>query len=204
MGRLQTFDDTVVVRAARDIFWDKGFDATSLPDLEAATGLGRSSLYHAFGSKRGLFDAAVSDYLEAVIQPRLATLRSSDTDAASLIDYFDRFARSTAELADDSPTSGCLLVNCAAGLAAHDDPSRAIVEGYRVELADALRQALTSASARAGDMLISADELDTRVRTLASLSLSAMLMARVNRNEAIALLNTASTLVRGWFRHADR
>jgi hypothetical protein len=31
-----------------------------------------------------------------------------------------------------------------------------------------------------------------------------MLMARVNRNEAIALLNTASTLVRGWFRHADR
>lgn len=198
MGRLQTFDNSVVVQAARDLFWDKGYEAASLADLEAATGLGRSSLYHAFGSKRGLFDAAVTDYLDSVIRPRLAVLRAGTPDASALLEYFDGLSRATAALADDSPRTGCLLVNCAAGLAAHDDPARAVVEGYRIELADALRHALASASAsNAAD----ADpaRLDERVRTLASLSMSAMLVARVNRDEAVALLDTAASQVRTWF-----
>ena len=201
MGRLQTFDNGVVVQAARDLFWDKGYDAASLADLEAATGLGRSSLYHAFGSKRGLFDAAVTDYLETVIRPRLAVLRSGTTDASALLDYFGSLAVATATQAPDSVQTGCLLVNCAAGLAAHDDPTRAVVEGYRIELSAALRHALLAAS----DAEHSADAvLEERVRTLASLSMSAMLIARVNRTEAIALLNTASNQVRAWFPGSTR
>ncbi|MDD0859753.1 TetR/AcrR family transcriptional regulator [Arthrobacter alpinus] len=47
-----------------------------LPDLERATGLSRSSIYHAFGSKRGLFDAAVASYLSEIIRPRLQPLDS--------------------------------------------------------------------------------------------------------------------------------
>ncbi|MDJ0337321.1 TetR/AcrR family transcriptional regulator [Cryobacterium sp. PH31-O1] len=223
MGRLQTFDNTVVVQAARDLFWNKGYEAASLADLEAATGLGRSSLYHAFGSKRGLFDAAVADYLETVIRPRLTVLRSGATDASALLEYFDSLARSTANLADDSLRSGCLLVNCAAGLAAHDDPARAVVESYRSELTGALRLALASAglapaagtaggaAAAKGDVAhrdgvsdAAKSSLDERVRTLASLSMSAMLVARVNRNEAVALLNTASNQIRVWFANSDR
>lgn len=200
MGRLQTFDNSVVVQAARDLFWDKGYEAASLADLEAATGLGRSSLYHAFGSKRGLFDAAVTDYLDTVIRPRLAVLRAGTADASALLEYFDGLIRAMASLADDSPRTGCLLVNCAAGLAGHDDPARAVVESYRVELADALRHALKSASASA-PTAADADpvRLDARVRTLASLSMSAMLVARINREEAIALLSTAASQVRTWF-----
>ncbi len=202
MGRLQTFDNSVVVQAARDLFWDKGYDASSLADLEAVTGLGRSSLYHAFGSKRGLFDAAVTHYLETVIRPRLAVLRTGAKDASALIAYFDGLIQSTATLADDSPRTGCLLVNCAAGLAAHDDPTRAVVEGYRIELSDALRFALISASSSSAADTPTA-RLDERVRTLASLSMSAMLVARVNRDEAIALLNTASNQVSAWFPGAS-
>lgn len=200
MGRLQTFDGDVVVRAARNLFWEKGYEAASLADLEAATGLGRSSLYHAFGSKRGLFDAAVADYLETVIRPRLSGLRAGTANASALLAYFAGLARSTATLAEHSSPTGCLLVNCAAGLAAHDDPTRAVVEGYRVELSDALRYALTAASLSSA--LDSAEakraQLEERVRTLASLSMSAMLMDRVNRNEAIALLDTAANQVRAW------
>ncbi len=198
MGRLQTFDNRVVVQAARDLFWAKGYEAASLADLEAATGVGRSSLYHAFGSKRGLFDAAVTDYLDTVIRPGMAVLRTGATDASALLAYFDGLAESTAKLPEDSPRTGCLLVNCAAGLASHDDPARMVVEGYRLELADALRQALASAAPPTGTAA-SAAVPDERVRTLASLSLSAMLLARVNRDEAVALLNTASSQVRSWF-----
>ena len=197
MGRLQTFDSGVVVQAARNLFWDKGFDGASLAELEAATGVGRSSLYHAFGSKRGLFDAAVTDYLETVIRPRLAGLRAGPRDSSALLEYFAGLARATVTQAPDSAQTGCLLVNCAAGLAAHDEPTRAVVEGYRIELTDALRHALESAAAPSA-----AESVDERVRTLASLSLSAMLVARVNRDEAIALLNTASNQVRIWFPDA--
>lgn len=87
MGRTQAFDTTEVIRAARDVFWEQGFEGAPLPELERATGLSRSSIYHAFGSKRGLFDAAVESYLDEVIRPRLAPLKAADVAAGALETY---------------------------------------------------------------------------------------------------------------------
>jgi len=193
MGRLQTFDSTTVVQSARDVFWDLGYDGASLADLEAATGVNRSSLYHAFGSKRGLFDAAVADYRDTVISPRLRGLQTDGAGRRELLAYFDELREAVAALPLDSPRRGCLLVNCATGLATHDEPARAVVEAYRTELAAALRNALAGGPA---DIAQSTDE---RVRTLASLSMSAMLLARVNAAESAALLSTAADQVRAWF-----
>jgi len=198
MGRTQSFERDAVVRTARDLFWDRGYDLASLSDLEAATGLNRSSLYNAFGSKRGLFDAAVQDYLTTVIRPRLAVLRRGSPDASPLLDYFATLSHDVATLSDDSPRRGCLLINCAAGLSGHDDPTRTLVEGYRAELAAALRFALVTAGLGTE---ADAAALDSRVRTLASLSVSAMLLSRVNRDEAVALLDTAGAHITAWAAH---
>ncbi|QYF75230.1 TetR/AcrR family transcriptional regulator [Cryobacterium sp. PAMC25264] len=192
MGRLQTFDSTTVVQSARDVFWDLGYEGASLADLETATGLNRSSLYHAFGSKRGLFDAAVTDYRRTVIRPRLSTLEAPDAGRDALLSYFDSLREAIAALPIDSPRRGCLLVNCATGLATHDEPAREVVEGYRTELAAALGNALAGAGSHA-------DRTEERVRTLASLSMSAMLLSRVNAAESAALLSTAADQVRAWF-----
>lgn len=54
MARPRQFDEEEAVRAARDQFWTVGFHGTSIDDLSAATGLGRGSLYAAFGGKRAL------------------------------------------------------------------------------------------------------------------------------------------------------
>ena len=208
MGRLQTFDSTTVVQSARDVFWDLGYDGASLADLESATGLNRSSLYHAFGSKRGLFDAAVADYRDTVIRPRLRALQTDGAGRADLLVYFDELRDAVGRLPLDSPRRGCLLVNCATGLAAHDEPAREVVEAYRTELAGALRNALAGATAVAADTssadTFSADRIDERVRTLASLSMSAMLLARVNAAESAALLATAAEQVRSWFPTPER
>ncbi|TFC86311.1 TetR/AcrR family transcriptional regulator [Cryobacterium sp. TMT4-31] len=190
MGRLQTFDSTTVVQSARDVFWDRGYDGASLADLETATGVNRSSLYHAFGSKRGLFDAAVADYRDTVIRPRLRGLQADGAGRQELLAYFDELREAVATLPLDSPRRGCLLVNCATGLATHDEPAREVVEAYRTELAAALRNALAGGPAA---------NTDERVRTLASLSMSAMLLARVNAAESAALLSTAADQVRAWF-----
>ena len=193
MGRLQTFDSTTVVQSARDVFWDLGYDGASLADLEAATGVNRSSLYHAFGSKRGLFDAAVADYRATVIRPRLQSLHAPGAGRAELLAYFEEIREALAGLPLDSPRRGCLLVNCATGLAAHDEPAREVVEAYRTELAAAFRNALAAATDA------STERIDERVRTLAALSMSAMMLARVNAAESTALLTTAADQVRAWF-----
>ena len=59
MGRPPTFDRTEVVRAAATAFLETGYEGTSIDDLVRRTGLHRGSLYQAFGSKRGLFVAAL-------------------------------------------------------------------------------------------------------------------------------------------------
>lgn len=197
MGRLQTFDRTTVVQAARDVFWDKGFDAASLSDLEDATGLKRSSIYHAFSSKRGLFDAAVEDYQATVIRPRLRILTGPGIGRGSLLAYLEDLRSSLATLPEDSPRRGCLLVNCAAGLAGHDDLARRIVDGYRSELTDTLQHALRAAAVAAAES--GPDRTPERARTLASLGMSAMLLARVNAAESVALLDTATAQIRSWF-----
>jgi len=196
MGRIQTFESATVVRATRDVFWDKGYEATSVADLEQVTGLNRSSLYHAFGNKRGLFDLAVDDYLNTVIRPRLGVLLSGAPDSSALIEYFDGLRMAVEALPDESPRRGCLLVNCAAGFAGHDNSAREVVEGYWAELTAAIRHALAAAS---GSRDAEAARVDARARTLASLSMSAMLLARVNRAESVAMLATARDQITAWF-----
>jgi len=195
MGRTQAFESAAVVRSARDAFWERGYEGTSVVDLERATGLNRSSLYHAFGSKRGLFDAAVADYLESVVRPRLRALATGAPTVEALQAYFGGLGAAIETLPGSSPPYGCLLVNCAAGLAGHDDAARRVVDGYRAELAAALRRGLAAATT---DAVVTPAELDARTRVLESLSMGAMLLARVSPGEAVALLATARDHIASW------
>ena len=72
MGRPRGFDERDVVDSAVGLFVRLGYEATSVDDLVAATGLHRGSLYKAFGSKRGLFVTALrstADDLDAGSAP---------------------------------------------------------------------------------------------------------------------------------------
>lgn len=186
MGRSQAFDTTTVVQAARDLFWDKGYDSVSLSDLERATGLNRSSMYNAFESKRGLFDAAVQDYLETVIRPRLQVLDAEPDGRTALITYFSGLGAAVVALKDGATQRGCLLVNSAAGLAGRDDALRIVVEQYRLELSAALARALSRPS-----IALTLPAVDIQARLLTSLSTSALLLARINPAEAVAILDSA-------------
>lgn len=193
MPRTQEFDTDAVVGHARDLFWDRGFEATSIPDLERATGLNRSSLYNAFGSKRGLFDAAVQDYLDRVVRPRLRILTDEPTAPDAAARYYRSVVEAIESLPDDYPGRGCLLLNSAAGFASHDDAQRAVVDAYRSELSAALAHALR---ALAPDT--PADRIVHRTRLLTSLSISALLLSRVNRDEAAAFARTALDQLAEW------
>lgn len=79
MARPRTFDATQVVDAAVDDFWSSTYSATSTDDLCRSTGLSRSSLYNAFGSKRDLYLAAIHRYSELKAEQRAALLELEES-----------------------------------------------------------------------------------------------------------------------------
>lgn len=73
VGRPREFSDSAVVDAAMDLFWEKGYEATTTQGLCERTGVGRGSLYNAFGSKHRLYEEAVRRYAKtwAAKQPEM-------------------------------------------------------------------------------------------------------------------------------------
>ncbi|MCM3697016.1 TetR/AcrR family transcriptional regulator [Microbacterium oleivorans] len=193
MGRTATFDRGDVVRAARDVFWSRGYAETGIGELEEATGLNRSSLYHAFGSKKGLFEAVVAAYLEEVVRRRLAPLQRSDAAATALADYV---AEMREAIAGGSPRarSGCLLINAACGPLVDDEPElRAIVTRYADELREGVARGV--AAARPG---LSEAARAPLAEAVASLVIAALAIARTDPDAAVRSLDAVAPLVAGW------
>jgi TetR/AcrR family transcriptional repressor of nem operon len=119
MARPRTFDEREVVAAARDEFWERGYAATSVDDLTAATGLGKGSLYGAFGDKHNLYLLALDDYISSSLDDVRASLRNPSSSA---YDRLTSHIRGQAKaLAADKGRRGCLMAKSAAELGATDD-----------------------------------------------------------------------------------
>lgn len=78
-GRPKEYDDIAVIDAAMDVFWTNGYEASSTQELCERTGLGRGSLYHAFGSKQGLYEQALRRYQELGLRTQTEILNGSGT-----------------------------------------------------------------------------------------------------------------------------
>lgn len=193
MARTQEFDTARALADARRVFWGKGFEATSIADLEAATGLGRSSIYHGFGSKRGLFGAVIQDYMDTVLRPRLEVLHHSTPSRSGISAYLSSVAEALEQGAQQDATHGCLLLNTAAGIAGSDETLRVLIDGYQIELRDGVVQAL-----RAADETLTDTQAMARARIVAGLTVAALLLARLNLAEALATLEAAEQQVREW------
>lgn len=111
MAGVIRFDRDAALDAIMRLFWAKGFDATSIQMLEAATGLGRGSLYNAFGDKEAIFLAALRRYAETAAAPVSAFLNDAGVEHG--LRRF--FAAGIERMCEPGRPPGCLLVNsCAA------------------------------------------------------------------------------------------
>lgn len=118
MARPRKFDEDDVVANARDEFWDRGYAATSVDDLTVATGLGKGSLYGAFGDKHGLYLRALDDYISSALDTVRAALRDP---ALSAYDRLTRHIRAQVKaIAADKGRRGCMMAKSAAELAGVD------------------------------------------------------------------------------------
>lgn len=114
MVRPRAFDETSALCAMRDQFWDRGYTATSVDDLMRASGLGKGSIYSAFGDKRQLFLRLLRGYDDENLQQ----LRDSLASAAHGADIVRDFLRGPAsDQTGMAALRGCLLANSLAELA---------------------------------------------------------------------------------------
>ncbi|MEU6091007.1 TetR/AcrR family transcriptional regulator [Streptomyces sp. NPDC047085] len=109
MARPREFDIDQAVDRAMDLFWSRGYAATSLQDLTAVLGIGSGSLYAAFGSKEQLYARALERYCSRNAGALIADLESA-TDVRSAL-RAALTAMAEADLCD--PERGCFLVNAA-------------------------------------------------------------------------------------------
>lgn len=117
MARPREFDEEEVLQKALEVFRARGFDGATLSELEQATGLGRGSLYGAFGDKRSLFHKALARYRDTAMQDRLAALEHPSAGRAEILALFAALAR---DAACDRERKGCLVTNCSIELADRD------------------------------------------------------------------------------------
>ena len=108
MGRLKTFDVDHALHAAMGAFRARGYQGTSISDLEGATGLKPGSLYNCFGSKEALFLAVIDRYNRVVVQGRLARHLKGEAPVREMEALF------MSTLDEPGGTRlGCLLTNTA-------------------------------------------------------------------------------------------
>jgi len=117
MARPRTFDREQVLTAATELFWRRGFHATSAEELCQATGLGRSSLYNTFGSKGELFAECLARYLDTTAQATAAVIAKKGNAVARVEAYLTKLVIEEAERSSIGAPSGCLAVNAVAELA---------------------------------------------------------------------------------------
>jgi AcrR family transcriptional regulator len=124
-GRPREFDEDAAVDAAMRVFWQKGYEGTSLDDLTEAMGINRSSLYSTFGDKETLFRQAIARYQSGPLS-FLARALAQPT-ARAVVD--DLLRSSVKFLVDPTHPRGCLSLQggmaCGAG---NENVKRAMVD----------------------------------------------------------------------------
>ena len=126
-------------------FWAKGYEATSLADLMAVTGLHKGSLYQTFGDKHSLFIRALKRYLEDMRRQKNEVLRAAPTPLDGIRNTLHRIV----DIADgdsDCPM-GCLAINSLVELAPHDAEVRVVMADHAKRMRKSLEATVSDAQA---------------------------------------------------------
>ena len=154
VARPRTFDEDDVLRAVAQRFWDRGYAATSLSDVMAASGLGKGSIYATFGDKDAIFRRAFHAYCSDVTAAVAAALEGPDDAALERLEAL-LTAGVPSEPGPDAPRA-CFLAKTTAELAAHHPDIAERSRQAFADLAGSITRCVVAAQ-RAGDIAPDAD-----------------------------------------------
>ena len=190
LGRRKTYDRDDVAQRAMAVFWQHGYEATTIQQLETSLQINRYSLFAEFGSKEGLFEAALDVYEACVVSANLGPLEATGAGIEDILAFFQRFNASP----PDAVGVGCMLCNAAVERSPDAPGVRQRSLRYFERLRAALRNALQST--------LEEPARSTSAAALASAILGGFLQARGGADRA-ALIEALDGLTH-WVRSLDR
>jgi TetR/AcrR family transcriptional repressor of nem operon len=157
MARPRGFDETRVKEALMEVFWEKGYEATSMKDLVAATGLLKGSLYGAFGDKQTLYMIALAHYDRTRIQAGIDMLSGKGSAREKIARLFD----SVIEAARGGVfAGGCLLCNASVEMAPVDSAVETSVKNtirrFHAAIGSAIESTISDNTAASSASIMSA------------------------------------------------
>jgi TetR/AcrR family transcriptional regulator, transcriptional repressor for nem operon len=193
MARPRSFSTEGAVEAAAAVFWAKGYRDTAISDLEQATGLNRSSLYGAFGTKQAIFGQALQWYLRSFIGPRLAPMERPGAGHGNIERFFAGLAAFFRT--DGQASRGCLMVNTIA-----EDEGRGTLLGPQ---AQAFRDRLCAAFANAMAGRHEPALVSQRAQLLTTATFGIWLTARLDPASAAQAADATAACARNWQQAPD-
>ena len=190
MARTKQFDERQALVSAMLVFWEKGYEATSIQDLEHATGLNRTSIYNAFGNKRAIFERVMSCYKESVMASLFAELDSAPTVKEGI----RRMLNGALDIHfDEDNPGGCLVVLSIVESGQHDEQAQASMQQTLQDLKSAIQARLSKAK-KAGEL---SKDLDagSMATTIATTMAGMMVLGKANFSKA-ALKKTINQVLR--------
>ena len=153
-GRPREFDEVDILQRLVNLFWDKGYEATSLSDIVTTTGLKKGSLYSLFGGKHDMYMKSLAYYNREYVQAACKGL--TNTASGLPRERLDVFLSSPIKaLSEDNDQRGCFLCNSAAEMVKYDSEVRQSVAKAHDDMLRALKAVLLEESPLQEDEKIS-------------------------------------------------
>jgi TetR/AcrR family transcriptional repressor of nem operon len=129
VGRPRKTDPEIILENAMQVFWEKGYDGTSMADIMRATGMHKGSLYQTFGDKKSLFMAALKRYLDGMFEEQQQIIKThKDPTKAIRSVLFHMLEYAHINDQGEQQQRGCLAVNCLVDSAPFDEDIRDLLE----------------------------------------------------------------------------
>ncbi|MEC0372741.1 TetR/AcrR family transcriptional regulator [Paenibacillus chibensis] len=181
MVRQREFDKEQALDEAMELFWKKGYEATSISDLTAAMGIQRPSLYAAFGGKEELFEAALRKYLNLHAARIRAKLHTNPSVKEAIRAFFGDLVE---EGYRETPSKGCFCINTMVELAPHDEKFEILTREHEMYLAVIFQEAIRKGM-KSGELAGSLDAKGlAQTLVVALIGLTVLLKSRPERSFA--------------------
>jgi len=189
LGRPAAFDKEAALDTAMRLFWERGFEGTSMADLSQAMGIHPSSIYAAFGDKQALFALAAKRYAAVPAQYMTRALEQP-TFRDFILAAFDN----TVEfLGSKEHPTGCFTLTGAISCGVVTEPAKDLMKQMRLENEAAIKTRLLKAR-KAGEFP-KEENVEDYTRYLSSL-LSGLAVQAANGSTKAELKRTAETALR--------
>ncbi|WP_375749363.1 TetR/AcrR family transcriptional regulator [Vibrio sp. HN007] len=186
MGNQAKFDRANVVEKAKNLYWEKGFHATSMRNLQDVIDMRPGSIYSAFGSKENLFKEALNRY-SADFDERIANCINSDLSPLSALRSFVK--ASVIDSRHSAPSGMCMLVKTVGELTEDNHEllteAKRLLKNVETQFAKVIELAINK-----GELDCSIDPIKTaRYLQIQVIGLRTYIRANDNEQDAIELLN---------------